>query len=100
MIIVDRRMNNRAPGKRKGQARGRRVIDGELALDIPGASKFRGWTESSLRGQIKRRTVPFHRQGPRRRIYFLRDELEKFVRDQPGCTPEEAAANVLKRKDA
>lgn len=82
------------PKKRFGQATGRRSLNGEL-LDVFSAATLLGCTEKTLRARVGRRTVPFRRFGGR--VVFLRNDIEAFIADLPGCTLEEAQQNLAVR---
>lgn len=64
-------------------------------LDIASASQFLGATEKSTRQRVARHLLPFRKLGGR--VIFLRDELEAFLRDLPGCTLEDAQKNLKER---
>ena len=65
-------------------------------LYVDGAAQLLGQTSKAIRARVARRTVPFRKfQG---RVIFLRDELEALVRALPGCSLEEATANVVMRE--
>jgi hypothetical protein len=88
-------MKNLPPKKHPGQGCGHRTING-TALDVRGAAAFLGTTEKTLRGLIGRQLIPFRRLNSR--IILLRNELESFLADLPGCTPEQARANQEARR--
>ncbi len=73
-----------------------RQING-LLLDVRTAASFLGGSEKQLRGMVDRRLVPFRRINSR--IVFLRSELEQFLFMLPGCTADEAKANMEARHD-
>ena len=83
-------MRRGPPKKKVGQALGRRRING-FVLDIATAAQFAGWTEKAMRARVERGRVPFKRDG--RRILFIRDELEDFLRGLEGVDVKEALAN-------
>jgi len=88
-------MKKPPPKKQQGQGLGPRTLNG-AALDVRGAAAFLGTTEKTLRGMIGRQLVPFRRWNSR--IIILRSELERFLADLPGCTPEQARANQEARR--
>jgi excisionase family DNA binding protein len=61
-------------------------------LFVADAAQWLGFTEKALRQCVARRRLPFHRLG--RRVYFLRDELDSCLREQAGCTLDEARATA------
>jgi hypothetical protein len=62
---------------------------GEL-LTIGGAAQVFGGSIATWRARVARRQVPFRRiGGGRGRILFIRGELETFLQNLPGCTPQE-----------
>jgi excisionase family DNA binding protein len=65
-------------------------------MDYLGAYDLTGYTLPSLRAKVRRRTIPFHRDGSR--IIFLRDELEAWLRSLPGCPVDEAIENAKTRQ--
>lgn len=83
------------PRKQPGMGRGPRRIDGAV-LDVRTAAAFLGGTEKQLRGMVDRRLIPFRRLNSR--IVFVRRELEEFVVTLPGCTADEAKANLEARR--
>ena len=87
----------RIPPKRKqGQGLGPRPVNGVL-MDVATAAYFVGTTPKTIRGQVKRRLIPFRRLGGR--IVFVRRELEEFLTTlDGGCTAAEAHANMMQRK--
>lgn len=80
--------------KKLGKTKKRRAINGYI-LDMSAAAQFLGATEKTLRALVERRVIPFRRLN--RRIIFLKEELEQFIRDLPGVTMEEARSNLGKR---
>jgi hypothetical protein len=76
-------------GKTRQYATDRRV------LYIGDAARLLGGTEKAVRQQVSRRLLPFRKLGGR--VIFLKDELEEFLQNLPGCRPAEAAANVAAR---
>lgn len=83
------------PKKQPGQGCGPRRIDG-AALDVRGASAFYGGTEKQTRGLVERRLIPCRRLGTR--IIFIKAELEAWLANLPGCTPDEARTNMEARR--
>lgn len=65
-------------------------------LHIPEAAQELGITEKALRARVSRRVVPFRRWGSR--IVFLRNELEKYLEELPGCQLDEALENDRMRR--
>ena len=88
-------MKVKPPKKRAGQATGRRSLNGEL-LDVHHGATFLGSSEKTLRARVDRRTIPFRRFGAR--VVFLRQDLEAFIANLPGCTLAEARRNLAVRK--
>lgn len=64
-------------------------------LDVVEAANLLGTTPKAVRQRVARRTLPFRKLGGR--IIFLKEQLEEFVRDLPGCSVEEAQANMMAR---
>ena len=93
MISISR---TNPPKKQKGQGLGPRTIDG-AALDVRGGLIFLGWTEKKTRGMVERKLIPVRRLGSTR-IIFIRAELEAWLANLPGCTLDEARANVEARR--
>jgi hypothetical protein len=87
-------MPRRPPKKQKGQAVGRRRLDGAVK-DIPATAAFIGETEKTTRAQIARGLLPHRRFGGR--IVCLTDELTEYLRRLPGVTLDEAMRNVATR---
>ena len=83
------------PKKQPGMGTGPRTLNG-AALDVRGVSIFYGGTEKLIRGLVERRLIPFKRLGGR--IVFLRAELETWLANLPGCTADEAKANLEARR--
>jgi hypothetical protein len=82
------------PRKRPGQGIGPRRIDG-AALDIRGGSAFCGWSEKKSRGLVSRGLMPHRRLAGR--IFFLRSELEAWLKTLNGVTLDEALENLKAR---
>ena len=64
-------------------------------LGVVEAANLLGTTPKAVRQRVARRTLPFRKLGGR--IIFLKEQLEEFVRDLPGCSVEEAQANMMAR---
>lgn len=81
-----------APEKKKEKKprTGPRSFNG-VALDVRGAAAFLGTTDKTVRAMVERKLLPYRRLNSR--IILLRTELEGFLVDLPGCTPDEARAN-------
>ncbi len=90
-------MKKAPPKKQRGQCMGPRRING-FVLDIATAAKFMGVTEKTLRARSARGRVPYRRDGPRGRIFLIRDECETYLRKLPGVTVEEALENEAARR--
>jgi hypothetical protein len=76
-----------------GKARVAADISRVLCVDA--AAKFLGNTPKAVRQLQARRLLPYHKIG--NRVIFLKEELEAFLRDLPGCTLAEAQANLAAR---
>lgn len=85
------------PKKRAGQGRGHRKTNGAL-LDVRTGTAFLGGTEKQTRGLVARRLIPFRRLGGR--IFFIKAELEEFIRKLDGCPLDEATENLRAREAA
>jgi excisionase family DNA binding protein len=59
-----------------------------LLLDVRNAALLIGCSEKSIRARISRKILPHRKLG--KRVLFVREELEQFIRDLPGVTIEEA----------
>lgn len=81
------------PGATKW-ARGPRRFDGKL-LDVRGAAELLGVSQKVVRARVHRHLLPFRRFGGR--VLFVRDELERFVDELPGCSAQEAKHNLIMR---
>jgi hypothetical protein len=68
--------------------------DGQV-LYINDAATRLGKTPKALRGDVARRLIPFRKLGGR--VIFLRDELDAFLKNLPGCRLEEAQVNMAGR---
>ncbi len=82
------------PVKQPGQSASPRRFNGEM-LDVCSAATLLGCTEKTLRARVRRRTVPFREFGGR--VVFLRNDIEAFIADLPGCTLAEARGNLAAR---
>lgn len=91
---IDRRRNNRAPGRKKGQGRPRR-FGGEMR-DIRGLAEQYDTTETTIRSLVARGLLPHRRLSGR--IVFLKSELDRFLLALPGVTADEAIQNILERR--
>lgn len=81
---------------RRGSVKGkRRPVNGELLVDLAGASAMVGLKEKAIRARCERRLIPFRKLGGR--LVFVRRELEDFVAALDGCPLEEALANLRQR---
>lgn len=90
-------MRTPPPKKQKGQARGRRSLNGKLR-DVATQARLLGDTEGGLRAKVSRGLVPYRRLGGR--IVFLEEEIEAWLRRLPGVSVTEALANVQARQGA
>ncbi len=72
--------------KQPAKARPLRTMAGEL-MDLHTVAQVYGGTVQSWRNRIARRQVPFRRLAGR--IVIIRRELEKFLSDLPGLTPQQ-----------
>jgi excisionase family DNA binding protein len=68
-----------------------------MILVVEDAARLLGNSEKSIRQCVARRTLPFRKLGGR--VIFLKDELEAFLRDLPGCSLDEARANAAARNE-
>jgi hypothetical protein len=78
------------PRKRAGISSGRRSLAGEM-MDFKAVSEAFGGSEQFWRSRAARGAVPYHRLGGR--IFFLRSELQEFLRALPGVSLREAREN-------
>ena len=78
------------PRKKAGMASGRRSLAGAM-MDFRAVSEEFGGSEQFWRSRVARGVVPYHRFGGR--IFFLRSELEEFLRTLPGVSVREAQEN-------
>lgn len=72
----------------------RRAVNGAL-LDLKSAAAYLSGNERWLRRLLERGLVPCKRIG--RHIFFKRCELDQFVDDLPGISPQQARFNAKKK---
>jgi excisionase family DNA binding protein len=61
-------------------------------LTVPEAAAELGITARAVWQRVYRGQLPHHRNG--RRVYLLQDELDRFLKESPGTTVEEALARA------
>jgi hypothetical protein len=66
-----------------------------VLLDVAGAALFLGTSQRWVRRRIARGLLPHRRFNGR--IFFLRDELEEFIKSLPGVNVAEAKQNLRVR---
>lgn len=66
----------------------REATQEQIRLTVPQAAALLGKSERAVWLDIYRRRVPYKRQG--KSVFFLRDELDQFLRGLGGVTVEEA----------
>lgn len=69
----------------------KRTIAGQDVMDVATLAGRMGTTDKTIRAKVARRAIPFRRWNGR--IIFLRQEIEEFFENLPGCTAEEARAD-------
>ncbi len=67
-----------------------------LLVDVKDAAQLLGCSEKSIRARIARQTIPYKKLG--KRVLFVREELEQFIRALPGVTMEEARSHLAMRR--
>lgn len=83
------------PAERIRHSITRQSTAAQQVLDVVEAASLLGTTPKAVRQRVARRTLPFRKFGGR--IIFLKEQLEELVRDSPGCSVEEAQANMMAR---
>ncbi len=86
----------KAPQKRKGQAKGRRKISGEI-LDVTAVAELLGVPEGMIRARVARQQLPFRRWAGR--IIFIRAEVMQYLEELDGVSVDEALANEKARRE-
>ena len=89
-------MRKSPPPKRRGQQRGRRVLNGDAVKNIAALADSFKTTEGTIRSLVARGLLPHHRWGSR--IIFLTNEVDTFLRQLPGVGVDEAIRNVKARR--
>ena len=79
----------------QGLTHAKRIEEAIELLYVSDAARYLGCSEKAVRRKIERRILPHRRLSGR--IIMFRDELETFLRNLPGCRPDEAAHNVKMR---
>lgn len=64
-------------------------------MSVKQCAEWLGWTEKCLRGRLARHSIPHRKIG--RNIILWQSELEAWRLKLPGCSVEEALANLRKR---
>lgn len=82
------------PKKQSGQGLGHRTIAGAV-FDVRTGSGHLGVSQKTMYGYVARRLVPFRKLNGR--IVFLKDELDAWLHNLEGCTPDEVKANIAQR---
>ena len=62
-----------------------------VLLYVKDAAQQMNCSEKAIRAHVARGTIPYRKLG--KRVVFLREELEQFIRSLPGTTLEEARKN-------
>ena len=83
------------PKKKPGQGIGPRRLNGAIR-DVASVADWLGVTEHKIRSAVDRGMVPHRKWGGR--LIFITDEIETFLRQLPGVTPQEALTNLAVRK--
>ncbi len=68
-------------------------------LCVQGAAEYLGLSTSTIYTKVSKREIPFRKRG--KKLYFLEEELENFIRDGKALgieEIEEQAANFLESK--
>jgi excisionase family DNA binding protein len=74
----------------------RRRVRGQMGIDVLEASELTGFTQPALRARVRRNLIPYRRIGGR--VLFSREELAAWWKAQPGCSLEQARANLKARR--
>lgn len=70
-------------------------------MTVPESAEFLGISKASIYGKVSRNEIPFMKPKGSSRLYFSRQDLEKYIKDGRQKTRQEVradAVNLIKKK--
>ena len=83
------------PVKRAGTAKQARRFDG-VVLDVRSLAHYWGTSEHTIRARARRRQIPFKKMNGR--LLFLKNDIDRYLEQLPGCDLDEAVENLVTRR--